>query len=230
MNKSLIAAQIIIAIMIPSMVLATAQAPDVLLYEGKEYALNTNPLQPFLRENPDLLPRSSVISSGNWRGYVAKWRLSDSQLVLVDVLILVSYDEPKENGARSGYESVFSQMFPGRERLRADWYTGHLIIPTGKLKGYVHMGYGSTFKRYLIATVVEGTAIEIRELKLRKFKRFRKSQFTRYQQTEEYSKALAETLEDSSLMRKDAEEFLFAYLSERYLSMVFEEPAVPNGG
>jgi len=52
---------------------ATAQQGDVLVLKGKKYFIYTNPLRVFLEQNPGKLPKSDVVSSANWRGYVATW-------------------------------------------------------------------------------------------------------------------------------------------------------------
>jgi hypothetical protein len=48
---------------------ATAQQGDILVLNGKQYFIETNPLEPFLKQNPDKLPKSDVVSSSLWRGY-----------------------------------------------------------------------------------------------------------------------------------------------------------------
>jgi hypothetical protein len=40
--------------------------------------------------------------------------------------------------------------------VRADWFSGELRIPGGKMIQYVHMGYGSVYEREIILKVVDG--------------------------------------------------------------------------
>ena len=42
----------------------------------------------------------------------------------------------------------------GRSEVLADWYTGVLVIPRGRQVSYVHMGYGSTYERYVLLEVL----------------------------------------------------------------------------
>lgn len=114
--------------------------------DGEKRYINTNPLEPYLAANPGLLPKSNIISTGNWRGYIATWEIRDGLLLLVDVEILAELDSPTNDRLSSEYRSVFSEMFPGYDSLPADWFTGNLIIPTGRLLRYVHLGYGSTIR------------------------------------------------------------------------------------
>ena len=41
-------------------------------------------------------------------------------------------------------------------RAFADWFTGELCCPQGKMVKYVHMGYFSKYESYLILDIVEG--------------------------------------------------------------------------
>jgi hypothetical protein len=50
---------------------APAQAPDRIIYQSKEYSLQTNPMEEYFAKHPDKQPRSGVMSTALWRGYVA---------------------------------------------------------------------------------------------------------------------------------------------------------------
>jgi hypothetical protein len=216
---------LLFAAMIATPVLATAQYPDILLLEGETFSLNTNPLEAYLAANPGILPASRFASSANWRGYIARWEIREQRLLLTDVLIMCAEDDPEADVDVPGYKSVFKQMFPGREDFPAEWYTGHLIIPTGDLVHYVHMGYGSTYDRYMIATVVDGAVKRVRNVSREEFEKFRKRQFSAFRQTEGYRAEIAKILKNEGLTEEQAEEFLFGFLSERFLSIVFPESA-----
>lgn len=41
----------------------------------------------------------------------------------------------------------------------ANWYYGEIRIPQGEQLDYVHMGYGSMFKRDLFLNVVDGVVV-----------------------------------------------------------------------
>lgn len=83
MNRLLSVACVLI--LLPAITHATAQEPDVLLYKGKEYALYANPLEPIYKsedERPNFSVGPNTISTGNWRGYVATWKIEDGSLYL----------------------------------------------------------------------------------------------------------------------------------------------------
>ena len=68
---------------------ATAQYPDKILYEGKEYGLHTNPMKSYFSKHPEKRPRGGIMSTALWRGYVATFEVKDKSLVLKDIEVQV---------------------------------------------------------------------------------------------------------------------------------------------
>ena len=44
----------------------------------------------------------------------------------------------------------------------ADWYTGEIRVPHGKMIEYVHAGYASKHERYLLINIVHGVVTSLR--------------------------------------------------------------------
>jgi hypothetical protein len=201
---------------------ATAQAPDILEMNGQTYSIYTNPLTPFLLANPGRLPEPEVISTDLWRGYIATWSVRENRLYLEDVKMPTAAsadaDTPESEDDRSAMVPLFGDSAP---RV-ATWFTGHLIVPTGRMVGYVHMGYGSTHSSYIVITVMGGVIQGRRELDADEFEKFRRAQYAAYQKTPEYAKALAEVKKsDAPTSDELTEQFLFQFASEEYMSRVF---------
>jgi hypothetical protein len=139
--------------LLPKAVLATAQAPDHLIYEGETHALFSNPLEEYFNENnvrPKDIFSEGCISSACWRGYVALWEIKGKYLYLLKI-------EP----CCEGGEIPISKIFPGRDApIKATWFSGELRIPQGKELSYVHMGYGSVYEKDLILTIKNGRLIK----------------------------------------------------------------------
>jgi hypothetical protein len=120
-----------------------------------------------------------------------------------------------------------SVLFPGEKRVEADWFTGRIIVPDGKLVKHVHMGYASTLKSYTILTVEHGVVTRNWKANAKAFMKFRDAQFAAYKNTDEYRRALTEIAKDEE-GRSDAwsakrmEEFLREIDPERYMSKIFE--------
>lgn len=193
---------------------ATAQIPDSIRIDGKDYALNTNPLS----QNPKMAewkpPADASRSTANWRGYLAAWEIRDDQLLLTDVTI-ETYDEASKE---YGHRRVAADFVPSVPTM-ADWYTGALIIPDGEMVDYVHMGYGSTYSHYRIYRIRQGRVLEALSLDQAEFKAYRDRKFAEFQQTGEYRAALAEAMADmGGLRREQVVDFLKQFYSEQYLA------------
>jgi hypothetical protein len=147
---------LVVLMLSPLIAFSTAQQCDILVLKGKKYSIFTNPLRPFLDRNPGRLPESNIISTSNWRGYVATWEVKNDRLVLTDVGMLQSVGKPSEVSPSTEIRSVMAKMFPDQNEVLADWFTGNIIIPDGELVSYVHMGYASTYSKYIILQVKNG--------------------------------------------------------------------------
>lgn len=202
---------------------ATAQIGDILVLNGKKYSIQTNPLRTWLESNPDRLPKPAVTSSANWRGYVATWEVKSDRLLLVDIEMQFPAGNSKNKSSEFEYHSVLSKVFPEKKEVFADWFTGHIIVPDGDLVRYTHMGYASTYEKYLVLRVEHGIVTKSANMPLKEFSQFRERQFAAYKKTEDYKKALAEISKEGTLNSAQNEEFLREFASEEYLSRIFGE-------
>jgi hypothetical protein len=209
--RHLAAALLILAIAAPAG--ATAQMPDRLKIGRSEYELHSNPLEVYRAKNRVSMPPAGVVSSALWRGYIAEWAVHDGKLLLEDVKVPTEHytraDDPSKR-----YFSAMKPLFGNAAPRVATWFTGHLIVPTGGLVHYVHMGYGSTYSSYVVITVVNGVVQNQRVLEQSGFEAFRRKQFAAYKRTPEYAAERAQVGEDG-------EAFLFEYATATYLSRVF---------
>lgn len=80
-----------------------------------------------------------LCSTACWRGYQGIWWINDDRFYLARI--------------EGKYEML------GKEPILADWFTGVLRIPRGKLLQYVHMGYGSVFEEELHIEVENGLVV-----------------------------------------------------------------------
>jgi hypothetical protein len=195
---------------------ATAQASDLLIVQGKEFALNTNPLETQLEQKQWKPPEEAVISSGNWRGYIATWEVKDDKLFLKNVTILVG-----DHKDESGYlrKPIISDLYPGASEVLADWYTGALIVPDGKMTHYVHMGYGSSFDHYQIFRVRAGAVVEHLSMTGAEFEAYKEMKFAEFRKTETFKQAYAETRKDADgLDEQQTIDFMKSFFAESYLS------------
>lgn len=184
---------------------ATAQYPDKLIYNGKEYALHTNPLEFYFEKHPDKKPKTEVMSTALWRGYVATFEIEEGQLYVKDVQIQVW----RKNGEDVAWRSVIKDIFPDKE-VKAGWFTGLLVLPYGKLVNYVHMGYGSTYKNYLILEINEGNLQQEKQFNYKKYEQFKEEQFAEFKKTEEYRRLVEELSKEGD----NSPEFIDSFLKD----------------
>lgn len=209
--------------------MATAQIPDVIVVDGKEHSLNTNPLDRHLHGLGDAAPKFEVTSTALWRGYIASWELKGGKLFLRSVSV-PQYDP--EGDEREPVE-MLREIFPGEGEVVAEWYSGALIIPDGAMVEYVHMGYGSTYERYLVALVREGVETKRLRLSEREFRQYRDAQFWKFKASDAYKAMVADMKarqsgadSEYSLSDEQIDRFILEYSAEEYLSAVSDEDMV----
>ncbi len=214
MTRYVVAVLMALALLVPMRANATAQIPDRIRIDGVEHALNTNPLEPVLRDSKWRPPADAAISSANWRGYLADWEVADGQLVLRDVTIRVF------DGSSGRSRSILGELFPeAAAPVPADWYSGALIIPEGKVTKYVHMGYGSTYERYQVLRIKAGRVVEHLRMTQDGFERYREQKFDAFKRTDAYRAAFAKIGKDYPQMPEALrQDFLKSFYAEEYLS------------
>ena len=212
-NRPIRLTLLVVATTFGTSLFGTSQVPDVLVLSGEVHAIYTNPLEGWLQSNPERLPKNRVRLTTLWRGCLASWEVAGHRLFLTDV-------ELPTMGSQ--YDSAMKEMFPGQDRVFADWFSGHIIISRGKLVDYVHMGYASTYKKYIILQVEQGVVSRKRRPKHAEYKRFQRRQFEAFKHTDECRAAFAESKASSDPTDAEIETFLFEYYSGHYTSMLFD--------
>ena len=136
----------------------TAQYRENLTYNGKEYGLATEPLKPYLDEHGF---EFYAWSTACWRGYKGSWLIENDKLYLVGFHGWV-LESSGEN--RGSYCVDMSYLFPGQEKVFAEWFSGELRIPHGEMLQYYHMGYASVYEKELYLEFKNGCLVGQREI------------------------------------------------------------------
>ena len=114
----------------------TAQMAEILWIEGKKHYMFSNPLEDYFIESEGR-PSFRKASTACWRGYVGEWEVKDKRLYLRRL----------EGALIDGKNVTVASLFPDEEKpVFAHWFTGTVRVPLGKIKKYVHMGYGSVYE------------------------------------------------------------------------------------
>lgn len=159
-NKVLLILLALLSMPISSM--ATPQVPDKLIYKGKMWSLFANPLESFYkggksRPKFQIEPRAGW--SNNHRGYIATWEVKDSYLYLIEIDSWICEPPFSGNCMKVDLKELFGEKYQNG-RVKADWFSGDLRMPEGKMLQYVHMGYVSLYERDTIVTVKSGEIMD----------------------------------------------------------------------
>jgi hypothetical protein len=199
---------------------ATAQYPDRILFDGKEYSLHSNPLESYFEKNPDKRPNGGVMSTALWRGYVATFEVRDSQLFVKDIQIQY-WDTTDKKNHDTKWKSVMTEVFPDQKNLKVDWLTGLLVLPFGEIVNYVHMGYGSTYEKYFLLEIDKGNFIKSKYFDYKDYEKFKDKQFSAYKKTDEYKETKAKLKKDGS-SDKFIDSFLRSFVTQ-YTSKILTD-------
>lgn len=203
-NKMKIKLVILIFTFLLSKLLATAQAPDKIIIENKKYDLLNNPLENYFEKNPELHPIYGgkikmfnkyneefvpiPFSTGNYRGYIATFKIENQLLKLVDIEIQNVESENRE------YISVYNELFGDRNVFLN--YFGILVVPTGEFLDSANFGYSYLYSKYRLLTINDDKVIKDKELNKDDFKQFKVNQFLAYRKTTQYKIDVKEIFEN----------------------------------
>ena len=196
---------------------ATAQIPDAIEINGVKYRLNTNPLEKYLAEIKWKKPENASISSANWRGYLATWKVEAGNLLLTDMTISVPSETKKHSYSDV---SILKDVFPDKKEIVAVWYSGALIVPHGEMTNYVHMGYGSSYENYIVLRINKGIVIEYSDMVAAEFETYKDRKFQAFKETKEFQEELENLMNgEYDWTEEEALDFMQSYHAEYYLSL-----------
>lgn len=200
-------------------VLATAQVPDLMVIGKDTFLMHTNPLEIYLDSigNRDLPDFKADGSTACWRGYQALWKLEDDSLFLTKIQSC----HRNEGDDLANLEKMFGDKFING-KVYAYWFTGLIVLPYGRLISYVHMGYGSTFSRYLLLEISKGQFQKALKLNNRQYERFKDKQFELFKKTPEYKNIVEDLKAKGYRDEKFFDSFLRSYII-KYTSIILNE-------
>lgn len=138
----------------------TAQASEHLDYCGQKLSMQSLPLEDYFK-SIGRRPPFSTMATNNWRGYIGEWEIIDKRLYLTRLL---------QMGLRKTDTGVLPCLVPHSVSLGAifpesngsvfaDWFTGDLHCPQGKLIEQYRGPLGAQYERYLVLSVQRGLVI-----------------------------------------------------------------------
>lgn len=125
----------------------TIQAGDILSYNGEKTTIATEPLKPYLETRSDvgLIFKSTALV----RGYIGTWEIRNKKLYLASLVGFIENNKQVD----------LNYLFPNKTEFFANWFSGDIRIPDGKLLEKINLGYESVFEKDRILTFNEGILI-----------------------------------------------------------------------
>jgi len=159
-------------------IIASPQAPNIIIYKGKKHPLHSDPMHTFFEQNPNKRP-DGYLSTGLIRGYIATFESDGKELFVTDIKIM-------GGGGFDDWKSVMNEVFPGQQKVKVDWMTGLLLVPYGKLEKHATIGFNAVYSNYIILEVNKGHITKKKNFKKIKYEIFKKQQFEKFKKTKEY--------------------------------------------
>lgn len=191
------------------MALGTAQIPDKIYYQGKEFALYTTPLESYFTKNPGKRPKHGIPTTALRRGYVATFEFVDNQLVLKDIEV---QEYAQRENVRFVWRSVINEVFPDGPGVKMDWFSGLLVLPYGTSLKHLPMRYGSEYDHYFILEVNAGNFVRAKNFTSKQYTIFKEKQFGEFKRTMEYQAAVAEINKDKDFSKKFVDDIIKKYI------------------
>lgn len=143
----------------------TAQNMEEISYKRRKYSMAAEPFGIYLEKHGI---QTVSMSTANWRGYHGEWKIKNSRLYLVSMSACILKATGKGRRPLKSdrdYSRVdLNYFFPGQKEVFAEWFSGEIRIPIGKMLAYIHMGYESLFEKDLIIGFKDGIKIFEKEI------------------------------------------------------------------
>jgi hypothetical protein len=123
----------------------TLQLKESLLYERHEVPIECEPLKTYLSQHGST-PRFIDTLRANKRGYLGKWAVIRNELYLIELSGML---ENKE-------EITLEDIFPGQERVLAEWFNGEIVLTQGKLLSLKNADRPAIYEKDLHLKFVNG--------------------------------------------------------------------------
>ena len=141
---------------------ATGQSCDVIYINGEQWWLMARPIDKdsaLYTRLRDFLPENHCMSTANWDGYTAFWKIEDSCLYPQRMEICV-YDKASRKDSTLIYhtdalKTLFAPYYENG-RIPARWFSSELRAGKGDLVHYVHSGFDRNMEAEQVILLRQG--------------------------------------------------------------------------
>ncbi len=189
----------------------TWQIQDKLIYENEEHFLRDEILEYRIRENPQLAPKYSGGFSACWRGYVAKFEITDNyELLLKDVDLIHS-----EKGDEK--EIFLNGLFKDRSKMKLDWLNCIIILYKNLQKGESQFPEQNHYEFYEILEIKNGNLNDFKILDFEGFIEFKKEQYELFLISDDYEIIMQEFIEVNTMYNTREKEYVSKSKWEKWI-------------
>lgn len=138
----------------------TAQDPDRIRYRQRVYDLFSEPLEDYFTELHPKPESFAGLCSACWRGYMARWSIRKGKLYLDRIQPDLDCNAREDESRDDAYRRYLAEIFPNSTApVFADWFSGELVLVTGKVVEYVHLPYATAYEKEIVIQIQEGKLI-----------------------------------------------------------------------
>jgi hypothetical protein len=156
---------------------ATSQAPEYLIYNGRQYYLYKDLLYEYIKKHPEKRP-ASPYGYGMFdliRGYIATYEIRNNELLLNDIGTVTG----RTIVGDPILESVLPEFLAEQSVLKIDWFSGFLIIPENDRRRKfpcemlsIAGGGPSNYENYILIEIKNGDFVKEKRMNCLELQQF----------------------------------------------------------
>jgi hypothetical protein len=128
-----------------------SQLKEILVYQCREFAMDCDPLAQYFSQQKSP-PRFFTTLKANERGYLGTWTIKKNALYLTAFIGMLENNE----------EITLEDLFPDKQVVFADWFSGEIILNHGKLLALKTKNSPAIYEKDLHMEIVNGNVVNSR--------------------------------------------------------------------
>ncbi|WP_027078861.1 hypothetical protein [Maribacter antarcticus] len=136
----------------------TAQIREIIIINDEQHGMDSTPLEPYLNKLSKV-QNFNFRTTACWRGYRGTWKLEHDQLYLVCL-----EGNKVDKASRTIIEVGMEYLFPGQQKVFANWFSGVIAVPHGEVLTYDYDNYLPSYEHTLHLTFDKGILIDFKSV------------------------------------------------------------------
>lgn len=178
----------------------TQQIRDILIYNDKEYYLNSEILEYYFQEFPEKRPETNSIMTACWRGHVSTFEIVNNELLIKEIDWL-DWDEANNK------KNLKFDLFPNN---KFDWFTGFIRIDDFRGKYDDETNENGIYE---LLEVNKGNLVNHLKLNYNDFITFKELLFLDFKETSKYDKVVLKWKTNNPKMEQsEIDKYILEYI------------------